>query len=108
MKDPNDTSTIDALETPRRGRPKSGNALSNAEKQRLYRERVKAAKQRQRMTQGALKPVDMTTSELCHVIQALKEYSVTMGPANEHHRQMHDALLARLIAEYPKHAKAPK
>ncbi|MNZ27769.1 hypothetical protein D3C78_449910 [compost metagenome] len=44
MKDPNDILTIDALEAPRRGRPKSGNALSNAEKQRRYRERLKAEK----------------------------------------------------------------
>lgn len=43
MKDPNDSATIDALDAPRRGRPKSGNALSNAEKQRRYRERKKAA-----------------------------------------------------------------
>lgn len=44
MKDPKDTATIDALETPQRGRPKSGNALSNAEKQRAYRERKKSEK----------------------------------------------------------------
>lgn len=105
MKDPNDSATIDALEAPRRGRPSSGNALSNAEKQRAYRERVKAAKQDQERRQGAFKPVDMTSSELCHIIQALKEYSTTMGPANAHHRPMHDALLERLIEAYPKHTR---
>ncbi|MNZ29797.1 hypothetical protein D3C78_470510 [compost metagenome] len=44
MKDSNDTATIDALEAPRRGRPKTGNALSNAEKQKAYRARLAAEK----------------------------------------------------------------
>ena len=42
MKDPNDTSTIDALDLPRRGRPKSPISKSRAQIQKEYRERKKA------------------------------------------------------------------
>ncbi|MNZ27760.1 hypothetical protein D3C78_449810 [compost metagenome] len=44
MKDPNDKATIDALESPRRGRPVTGKAKSRAQIQREYRERRKASK----------------------------------------------------------------
>jgi len=105
VKDVNDNATLDAFAAPRRGRPKTGNALSNADKQRAYRERKKASKQVKERTQGAFKPVDMTLSELCHIIAALDSYTETMCPQNAHRLPMHNALLERLIAVYPKHAR---
>ncbi|CAD7491300.1 hypothetical protein KBAD11_25040 [Aeromonas dhakensis] len=43
MRDPNDTQTDDLLPTPRRrGRPRTGTALTSAQKQARYRERLRA------------------------------------------------------------------
>ena len=42
MKDPHDKTTIDALDLPRRGRPRKEGALSNAERQRRHRAKLKA------------------------------------------------------------------
>jgi len=41
MKDPKDLSTSDLLLPPKLGRPRSGNALSNSQKQKAYRQRAK-------------------------------------------------------------------
>lgn len=67
MKDQNDTQTIDALDAPRRGRPKSSNALSNAEKQRAYRERNKD-----------LRSLKLTKSEASELLRALNNYRLSI------------------------------
>ena len=41
MKDPRDRSTVELLETPRRGRPRKDSAKSGAQRQKEYRERQK-------------------------------------------------------------------
>lgn len=42
MKDPNDKATLDLIDKPRRGRPSTGKAKTQAQIQREYRQRVKA------------------------------------------------------------------
>lgn len=42
MKDTHDKATRDLIDKPRRGRPPTGKAMTPAEKQRAYRERLKA------------------------------------------------------------------
>lgn len=41
MKDPRDRSTVELLETPRRGRPRKDSAKSGVQRQKEYRERQK-------------------------------------------------------------------
>ncbi len=56
-------------ETPSRGRPKSGNALSNADKQRAYRERKKAE---------GVQSLAVTKNEAQELLRALNNYRLAI------------------------------
>jgi len=83
MKDVKDLRTADLSLPPKLGRPVSGNALSNSQKQKAYRQRKRE--------QGSV-TVILTLDELARLVGHLN-----LAPAGyPDYQAMNDALLARL------------
>ena len=95
MKDPNDRSTLDLIDKPRRGRPVTGKAKSQAQIQREYRQRKKLKQH----LQGEL--VSEQPDRLLLVWSGLLELGYRL--TGEDQKRAHD--LADLIAppDHPPH-----
>lgn len=95
MKDPHDKATRDLIDKPRRGRPVTGKAKSQAQIQREYRQRKKLKKQ----AQGD--PISAQPDRLLLVWAGLLELGYRL--TGDDQKRAHD--LAELIAppDHPPH-----
>lgn len=70
MKDPNDKQTLDLIDKPRRGRPVTGNAKTQAQIQREYRQRQSVIKNHERVFL-----IELSDRELSSIVYGLdREY----------------------------------
>lgn len=106
MKDPHDQGTPDLLPLPKtRGRPKTGNALSNAEKQRAYRQRLKAKKQQRAEYLEQFQDsfvVRLSPHELVNIVYALDYYTKSLKIFGPERLPIHNELRERLRSIYQK------
>lgn len=89
MKDPHDKTTRDLIDKPRRGRPATGKAKSQAQIQREYRQRVKAKKlaMQQPLTHAVTHEVlngpefvfQLSVPEICRMQHALEVAYLIIG-----------------------------